>query len=322
MKLTPLRAQRRMSASTPPPGTLDMSSNWPALFGPPRSVYKAPNENDANASPQLLSASAKKRKARAKNLNVYLHRSFGSDVVRVVSKKAPEADVESPPPFIPGWRRVGNWIDVGDGWLPWRLNNGFILVEPIVYVFHPKIVEMGAKLNVRAVASSDGAVLDIVDGTTEFKAVAMQDGWLKVKWPMGSGEIDDKDREDDRSDEAERNRLGSGNGGYVFAWVLMHTEQYELLVPKPSPTNWLVQEALDAKEEGDSLSDTSSPSGSPLSFHDTYISPLRLGNINDERPLPTTLKRRKTRSMSEDSMGCTLGDDGNASPTANTHQGK
>ena len=210
--------------------------------------------------------------------------------------------VDGRSPLIPGWRRIGNWIDVGDGWLPWKLNNGTILVEPIVYVFHPKIVEMGAKLNVRAVASADGEVIDIVDGTTEFKAVAAQNGWLKVKWPMES--LDAKANRDKSYLESEliSKTECATNVQYIFAWVLMRTKQFELLVPKSSQSNWLIQEALNANEDKDMISNTSSPSGSPLSFHDSHISPLRLANINDERPLPTTLKRLKTRSISEDSI--------------------
>ena len=75
-------------------------------------------------------------------------------------------------------------------------------------------------------------------------------------------------------------------------------------------------------EEEDVISNTSSPSGSPLSFHDTHISPLRLANINDERPLPTTLKRLKARSISEDSMDGIQESCGNGPSSKDAQQSK
>ena len=97
---------------------------------------------------------------------------FSSDIVRTISKENK---------YLTGFKRVGQWIDVGDGWVCWRLNTGnTLLLEPVTFVFHEKIKEMGAKLNIRSLPSGSSEILETVDSDAVFKAVAIKDNWLQI----------------------------------------------------------------------------------------------------------------------------------------------
>ena len=234
---------------------------------------------------------------------VYEHRAFSSDIVRTISKDNK---------YLTGFKRVGQWIDVGDGWVCWRLNTGnTLLLEPVAFAFHEKIKEMGAKLNIRSSPSASAEILQTVDSDAIFKAVAIKDDWLQInltqtmktyrKSKLAQGESNCIDDGVEHHDDAnvEQNKIGSSEdcsnddieNDVIDAWVLMRTSDFELLVEKKFKFNWLVEDAA-WDDEVDSLSDKSSPSRSP-SF-DLRSSPATTYNEIDERPLPTTSKKLKS----------------------------
>ena len=237
---------------------------------------------------------------------VYEHRAFSSDILRVISKEKK---------YLTGFKRVGQWIDVGDGWVCWRLNTGnTLLLEPVTFVFHEKIKEMGAKLNIRSSPSASSEILETVDSDAIFKAVAIKDDWLQINLTQTmktyrkskiaqveghSTDIVDGGVEQNGDAGVGQFKISNSNDcndddiehDVIDAWVLMRTPDFELLVEKKFKFNWLVEDAA-WDDEVDSLSDKSSPSRSP-SF-DLRSSPASTYNEIDERPLPTTRKKSKT----------------------------
>jgi hypothetical protein len=299
LKTEPTREQHAASSWTVPCESLtcdilcaamSVSAKWPCLFGPVA---------DESPSSPLR-----------QGLRVYAHRSFGCDIVATYTQN--ERDKDGMGMLMTGYRRLGHWIDVGEGWIPWRLNGGKVLVQPIAYGFHPAIVEMGAQLNVRTNPSPDGDIIATVDGSVQFHAVSVHGDWLKIKWPVATSKAAVVALAASPGEEGNKeNSIGSPNAAMVesvCAFVLMKTaEGRTLLVPQPLGGEWLLEDVRMMGDEGDTLSDTSSPSGSPISFHpfSNTGSPAAessfLGSSpastpgrykNDDRPLPTTAKRR------------------------------
>ena len=185
-----------------------------------------------------------------------------------------------------------------------------LLLEPVTFVFHEKIKEMGAKLNIRSSPSASSEILETVDSDAIFKAVAIKDDWLQInltqtmKTYRKSKIAQVEGHSTDIVDGGVEQNGDAGVGQFkisnsdncndddiehdvIDAWVLMRTPDFELLVEKKFKFNWLVEDAA-WDDEVDSLSDKSSPSRSP-SF-DLRSSPATTYNEIDERPLPTTRK--------------------------------
>ena len=300
---------------------------WPCLFSSANDEQKIINNlssTTTSLSPTITNHKTKQMSSPITNDNlnklldeqrVYEYRAFSSDIIRTIGKDEK---------YITGFKRVGAWIDVGDGWVCWRLSAGSILLlEPVTFIFHDKIKEMGAKLNIRRHPASTSDVLETVDSDIIFKAIAIKDDWLQINLTQTMNLY--KKRKKNNQDEVDNNNNDRGsineemndkkvtdniqNGENVsmmddtieddiIGYVLMRTPDFELLVEKKFQFNWVVEEAgLD--DEIDSLSDKSSPSRSP-SF-DLRSSPITTYNAEDERPLPTTLKKMNSNQNLQNS---------------------
>ena len=285
--------------------------HWPCLFTSANDEQKiinnlssSPSKNSSPVSNATVLASSPITSGNLNKLldeqRVYEHRAFSSDIIRTIGKNEK---------YLTGYKRIGCWIDVGDGWVCWKLSAGnILLLEPITFIFHNKIKEMGAKLNIRRHPSPTSEVLETVDCNVIFKATAIKGDWLQINLTqtmnlykkrqksMGNDIIDSDNKDDDNNgdkiddvcQEGEEKRTINNVKDDVIGYVLMRTPDFELLVEKKFEFNWLIEEA-GFDEELDSLSDKSSPSRSP-SF-DLRSSPVTTYNNIDERPLPTTLKK-------------------------------
>ncbi len=297
--------------------------HWPCLFTSANDEQKIINNLSSspskNSSPVSNVTALISSPITNDNLNklldeqrVYEHRAFSSDIIRTIGKNER---------YLTGYKRIGCWIDVGDGWVCWKLSAGnILLLEPVTFIFHDRIKEMGAKLNIRRHPSPTSDVLETVDCNVIFKATAIKDDWLQInltqtmnlykkrqkslgdeiinstKENNNEGDADDKNDHIGKEEEEKSNINKSKDD--AIGYVLMRTPDFELLVEKKFEFNWLIEEA-GFDEELDSLSDKSSPSRSP-SF-DLRLSPVTTYNNNDDRPLPTTLKKLNSNEQLQSS---------------------
>ena len=117
--------------------------NWPCLYSSANDEQKIINNlssTTTSSSPTITNHKTKQMSSPITNGNlnklldeqrVYEYRAFSSDIIRTIGKDEK---------YITGFKRVGAWIDVGDGWVCWMLSAGSILLlEPVTFIFHDKI---------------------------------------------------------------------------------------------------------------------------------------------------------------------------------------